>query len=72
MHEVIVNEVKVNNDKVLVDVSITKEFKSWFVENQGLKKWSHMRFQRVFLDALEATSSVKVNVEKGKVKVCVV
>lgn len=72
MHEVIVNEVKVNDNKVLVDVSVTKEFKSWFVENQGLKKWSHMRFQRVFLDALEDAAVVKVSLEKGKVKVCVV
>lgn len=31
---------------------VDDEFQEWFKESQGLKRWSHKRFQKVFHEAL--------------------
>lgn len=72
MHEIIVNEVTIHDNQILVDLSITKEFKTWFVENQSLKKWSHKRFQKVFLNAFDPHVPVEFGSTKTKISVNVV
>jgi hypothetical protein len=37
--------------KLVFDVD--DEFQEWFKEEQGLKRWSHKRFQKVVIEALE-------------------
>ena len=69
MHEITVEKMRVVDGCVVVDLSITKEFKKWFVDNQSLKKWSHKRFQKVFLEAFSGQEIF--DFKQGKVKVVV-
>ena len=68
MHEINVLKIYVEGDKQILSVTVTKEFKDWFKSSFGLSKWNHMKFQRVFLDALQ---SVGLEYSDGKVKVTV-
>ena len=68
MHEIKILSIQEEKEKTVVFVELTKAFKTYFVETHGLKKWSHMKFQRVFLDAL---CDMGLEVSKGKVKVSV-
>ena len=41
----VLNQLEGGN--VELEVSYSDEFRSWFMKNQGLKKWSEKRFQKV-------------------------
>ena len=43
-----IDVTKENEDgSVEVSVSYGEDFKEWFMEREGLKRWSHSRFQKV-------------------------
>ena len=50
--------------EILVDYKLTEEFKVWYKEKQGLKRWSRKRFEK------ELTTLVKTQMaeESGLIK----
>ena len=37
-----------------VNLDVSDEFMEWFKKKEGLKRWSHKRFQKFFIETLEA------------------
>jgi len=49
-----INVVKRHDDgQVELTVSYSDEFKQWFMQEQGLKRWSEKRFQQVMSPLLQ-------------------
>jgi len=47
--DITVSEVVENEDgSATLSLQLSDEFKSWFKEEQGLKRWSHKRFEKWF------------------------
>ena len=68
MHKLEILDITKENKRDLITVSLSNDFKSWFRDSYDLKKWNHMKFQRVFLDALWEAG---IDYRKGKIKVVV-
>lgn len=41
------------NDSDTVVLELPDEFREWFKEEQGLKRWSNKRFQKVMSEAIK-------------------
>lgn len=67
MFEIKVDDIEVVNDKHVLSVNIDESFKSWFISFHGLKRWNHMKFRKIFLNALSKkgfdykSAKIKVN-----------
>jgi hypothetical protein len=48
----IVSEVENDDGTWTLNCDVDDEFQEWFKEWQGLKRWSHKRFQKVLHEAL--------------------
>jgi len=49
----IVDEVENDDGTWTLTFDVDDDFKEWFKEYQGLKRWSQKRFQKVILEAIK-------------------
>jgi hypothetical protein len=60
LHFKVLDIVWDNDGNCCLDVEITNEFKLWFKERQGLKRWSIHRFRKFFLAGLVRNISAPI------------
>jgi hypothetical protein len=62
----LVEEVQNDDGTWNLVFDVDDEFQKWFKEWQGLKRWSHKRFQKVFHEALVSAIEREENNENDK------
>lgn len=66
MKQIDIIDIEFDNGAMRLTVCLDSEFKKWFLMSNQLKRWSPIRFQRTFIEALDKAGIVsgvdKVNV----------
>ena len=48
-HDIAISKITENEDgSATINLELSDEFKDWFKKEQGLKRWSHKRFEKWF------------------------
>lgn len=67
-----INVIKIeekSDGSATMEVEYDKEFKTWFLKHNKLKRWSNIKFEKFCLDALNSgPDNLELDFDKGKSK----